>query len=263
MSQAQNTEKIKGNRDVTVKQTYVDPFKGIVVGEDFSVELIYNAAASVEIEADDNLHEVIKFEVATDTLKFWTTKRITSHKTIKITVNYSDPLTYIETIEDGEIRSLTSLELKDVTLKTSGSSKAYLNINANNFTYNGTDKAKVKLNVTAKDSAALILSANCKLDALLNSQQATVDLYQRATATLEGNLENLTLRTDNFADFKGKNLTAVNCNLVSESSSEVYINVSKEVTIDASGSAEIYLYNDPKITINKFTDTAKLQKKNN
>ncbi|HKK12825.1 MAG TPA: DUF2807 domain-containing protein, partial [Flavobacteriaceae bacterium] len=123
---AQNDERIKGDRNVTIKQTYVDPFNKIVVGEDFYVEVIYNKKTSVQVEADDNLHEFINFEVKDSVLTFKTTRRIVSKKKMNIKVNYDDHFQNIETRDDGEVRSLTSLELKNATLKTSGTSKAYL-----------------------------------------------------------------------------------------------------------------------------------------
>ena len=35
----QDTEKVKGDRNVTIKQTYVDAFNTVIIGEDFEVEL--------------------------------------------------------------------------------------------------------------------------------------------------------------------------------------------------------------------------------
>jgi hypothetical protein len=257
---SQDDERVKGDRNVTIKQTYIDPFNKIVVGEDFYVEIIYNKRPSVEVEADDNLHEFITFEVKDSVLVFKTTKKIVSSKKMSIKVNYGDALQNIETREDAEIRSLTSLEFKNATLKTSGTSKAYLNIKAESFKFESLDKARVKLNVNAKTSN-LILSDNSKLDALINSPQATFDLYQRANADVEGTAQNVVIRTDNNSKFNGSNFTAQTCKLTCEVASDVYIETIVDITIDATGSSAVYLLGNPKITINKFLDTAKLQKK--
>jgi len=72
---AQDDEKIRGDRNVTIKQTPIDPFSKIVVGEDFYVEIIYNKSTSVIVEADDNLHEFISFEVKDGVLTFYSTKK--------------------------------------------------------------------------------------------------------------------------------------------------------------------------------------------
>lgn len=257
---AQDEEKIKGDRNVTITQTYIDPFNKIVVGEDFSVEIIYNSKPSVEIETDSNLHEYVIFEVVNGTLTFKTTKKITSSKLMNIKVNYTDGLENIEVLEDGEIRSLTSLELKNATLKTTGSSRAYLNIKTNEFNYTASDKSKVKLNVNATN-AVIILNDNVKMDALLNSKTAKIDLYQRATANLEGTLNSTQLRVDNSSTFNGKEFLTTTCSIIAEMSSAATIRVNDTVTIEATGNSEVYLYNEPKITLTKFVGTSKLQMK--
>lgn len=257
---AQDDEKIKGDRNVTIKQTYIDAFNRIVVGEDFSVEIIYNSKPSVEIETDSNLHEYVIFEVVNGTLTFKTTKRITSSKRMNIKVNYTDGLENIEVLEDGEIRSLTSLELKNTTLKTTGSSRAYLNIKTNEFNYTASDKAKVKLNINATN-AVIILNDNVKMEALLNSKTAKIDLYQRATANLEGTLNTTQLRVDNSSTFNGKEFLTNTCSIISDMSSAATIRVNETVIIEATGNSEVYLYNEPKITLTKFTGTSKLQMK--
>ncbi|MCK7591813.1 DUF2807 domain-containing protein [Subsaxibacter sp. CAU 1640] len=259
---AQDDEKIKGDRNVTIKQTYIDPFSKIIVGEDFSVEIIYNSKPSVEIETDDNLHQYIEFGVNNGVLTFKTTKRITSSKRMNIKVNYSDGLESIETLEDGEIRSLTSLELKNTTLKTSGSSKAYLNIRTDKFEYSSLDKARSKLNVTANTST-VVIGDNSKVEALLTTKTAKIDLYQKASANIEGAVDDLTLRNDLSASFTGKEFTAKNCNMIAEGNSSASVRVITSLTLDATGNSEVYFYGPAKITLNQFSGSAKLQKKEN
>ncbi|EPR74349.1 hypothetical protein ADIWIN_0691 [Winogradskyella psychrotolerans RS-3] len=77
---AQSDEKIKGDRNVTIKQTFIDNFHSIVVDGDFSIEIVYNSKPSVSIEADDNLHDVIQFNVVDGVLTFSETVRISSKK---------------------------------------------------------------------------------------------------------------------------------------------------------------------------------------
>ncbi|HXJ99801.1 MAG TPA: DUF2807 domain-containing protein [Gelidibacter sp.] len=255
---AQSDEKVKGDRNVTIKQTYIDPFNKIVVGEDFTVEIIYNSKPSVEVEADSNLHELINFDVVDGILTFATTKKITSSKRMNIKVNYSDGLEHIEVLENGEIRSLTSLELKNATLKTSGSSRTYLNIKTGDFNYTASDKARAKLNVNATNSI-IVLNDNVKIEALLNSKMAKIDLYQRANAKLEGTIDNTQLRMDNSSVFNGKEFLTNTCDLTADLGSSTTIRVNNSITIAATGNSEVYLYNTPKITLTTFVGTSKLQ----
>jgi hypothetical protein len=257
---AQDDGKIKGDRNVTIKQTDIEPFNRIIVGEDFTVEIVYNSKASVEVEADDNLHEYIKFRVDDGVLTFQTTLKITSSKKMAIKVNYTDGLQHIETLDNAEIRSLTTLELKNATLKTTGSSKAYLNIRTDTFDFTNNEKARVKLNVSA-ESITAILGENSKTDATFNTKAFKVDMYQRANANVDGVAENSIVRIDNSSSFDGKTFTTKTCELITDLSSSASLGVTDSISIEASGSSEIYLYNTPKITLNKFIGTAKLQKK--
>ena len=121
-------DKIKGSKNVTTQETRINSFNRIVVGEKFKVDLIEGDEASVFIEADDNLHDVIKFNVADSTLYFSTSMRITTSRKMNIKVTYTNTLKQIETLENGEVSSLTSINLDDIVLVHSGTSKAFLNV---------------------------------------------------------------------------------------------------------------------------------------
>ncbi|RCW92330.1 GIN domain-containing protein [Winogradskyella arenosi] len=257
---AQSDDKIKGDRNVTLKQTYVDNFHSIIVNGDFSIEVVYNSKPSVNIEADDNLHEVIDFNVVDGVLQFTETKRITSKKKLNITVNYGDGLKTIETKGNGEIRSLTSMELGDVILITADNSRAYLNINAKNFTYQSSGKSKTRLNLTAT-TTKIELTDNSKLDALVNSKVADFDLYLRADAVIEGAANSSVIRMDTSTNFNGSKFDVNTSEVTLEDSSDLTISVLDNITIAASGNSEVYLFGTAAIAITKFEDTAKLQKK--
>ena len=256
----QKKEKIKGDRNVTTKETRINSFNRIVVGEKFKIDLIEGNEASVFVEADDNLHDVIDFSVADSTLYFNTSKRITTSKKISIKVTFTKALRQIETKENGEVSSLTSINLDDIVLVHSGSSKAFLNIKTSKFKLINNDKAKLRLNVTTT-LATLELNENSKTEALIETDSMQVDLYQRADAKIEGNANLLNIRADNSSNFVGKNFTTTNCEVISDLNADVYIQVTENLTVDASGNSEVFIYDNPKIVINKFTDTSKLHKK--
>ncbi len=260
ITQAQKLQKVKGNRNVTTLQTLINAFHTIIVDEDFEINIIFNKEPSVEIEADENLHEFITFSVRDSVLSFNKTKRITSKKRLNITVSYDGFLNTIETRDNGKIVSLATIDLAKTNLKTTGSSKAELIIETSHFNFESLDKAKVKLNLTA-DSTKVILNGNSKLEALIYSPIIKADLYQRANAKIEGGSEDALLRIDNNAQFNGKNFTVKKCNLLSEVSSDTSIEVTDTITVSLTGSSSLYLYNNPKIVIDKFTNTSKIQKR--
>ena len=257
---AQSDEKIKGDRNVTIKQTFIDNFHSIIIDGDFSIEAVYNSKPSVSIEADSNLHDVIQFKVVDGVLTFVETVKISSKKKLNITVNYGEGLHTIETRGDSEIRSLTSMELGDVTLITADNSRAYLNINAKKFDYKSSGKSKTRLNLNAENTK-IELSDNSKLDALINSKIANFDLYLRSDAVIEGSANSSVFRLDNSTNFNGAKFDVKTVDATLEDTSDLTISATESITIAASGDSEIYLFGNPAITITKFEDTAKLQKK--
>ena len=257
---AQRKDKIKGSKEVTRENTSVEEFTRVLIGENFKVSLVEGDDASVEINADNNLHEVIQIEVVDNTLLLTSTKNIISKKQLDIRITYTDALKLIETKENGQVSSINTIDLPELTLKATGSSKLFLTLKSDKFKFINSDKSKAELNVTANTST-LELSDNSKLEALINSTDIKIDLYQRANANIEGDVDTLNIRADNSTNLIAKNLTSNTCSVLAEGSSDVYIQVIEEVTIDANGSSEIFLYENPKITINSFEDTVKLHKK--
>ncbi|WP_298497033.1 DUF2807 domain-containing protein [uncultured Algibacter sp.] len=257
---AQSTEKIKGNRNVTIQQTNIESFHTIDLDEDFEIEVIYDKEPYVQIETDENLHEYIEFEVVDSVLTFNKGIKITSKKKLKIKVTYDDVLKHIVTTDNAEILSLSTMDLENGSLKTRGSSKAALTIKSNNFNFDSDDKSKVKLNLTSENSI-ITMSGNSKLEALINTSELNAKLYQRADANLEGSSKTTKLDLDNNTEFNGKNFTINICDVVCSISSDAYLEVIEAITIDASGASSIYLYQNPKIVINTLSDTSKLQKK--
>ncbi len=260
ITQAQKAKKVKGNRNVTTLHTPLNSFHTIIVDEDFEIDIIFNKVPSIEVEADENLHEFITFSVRDSVLSFNKTRRITSKKRLNIKVNYDDFLNNIETRDNSKIFSLATMDITNTNLKTTGNSKAGLTIETKYFNFESHGKAKVDLNLTA-DSTNIVLNGNSKLNALIHSPILKADLYQRANANIEGESDDLLLRTDNNSQFNGKNFTVKNCNLYSEIASDATIEVTDKIIVSLTGSSDLYLYNDPKIVIDKFTNTSKIQKR--
>lgn len=257
----QKLVKVKGNKIVQIVNTTIAPFHTIDLDENFEIDIIYNETPSVEIETDENLHEFIKFQVTDSVLTFDRTRKITSKKKLYIKVNYTNIIRNIIISQDAKITGLIPVEFADnSTLKTSGSSKAALTVRTKNFNFEGSEKSKVKLNILS-ESSVVSLSGNSKIEALITTKKLDAYLLQRSNAIIEGNCDDLSLELDNNTLFNGKNFTTKTCNVSCDISSNAYLEVLESVTMSASGNSSIYLYQNPKITIDNFTGTAKLQMK--
>jgi len=257
---SQKKEKIKGSRNVTSIITEVDPFKRLVIGESFNIKLMQGPNNAIQIDADDNLHEIIDVVVQEGSLKFNSKKRITSHKKLDITVIFKDSLSNIELKGDAQLSSLAALQLNNITLVTKESSKAFLTIKADLFKLVSSNKSRVELNITANKSN-LEFNDNSSAEALINASEINVDLYQRATARIDGDTNRLLLRADNSTTFKGEKLTAESTTLITEGRAKVSVDIKSNLLIEASGDSETYIFGTPKIEIIKFEDRAILVKK--
>lgn len=257
---SQSTEKIKGSRNVTTQTTEIDAFNRLVIGDNFKINIQQGALPSVQLHTDDNLHDVIAFNVQEGSLSFKTNKKITSSKKMEITVIFKDSLNIIELKESAQLTGTSTLKVKDLVLRTKESSRAYLTLEAETFNYIAAGKSKAELNVTAKESV-IDMSDNSNLKALINAKTVSIDMLQRADAKLEGDTDQLIIKVDNSTTLEAQKLTANTCNLITEGRADVHIEASKNLIIEASGTTETYIYGSPKIELNKFDDDAILRKK--
>ncbi|WP_338731248.1 GIN domain-containing protein [Mangrovimonas cancribranchiae] len=253
-------EKIKGNRNVTIVETKIDPFNKLVISQDFEVVLVKGFDASVEIEADENLHNVINFNVSNGVLALSSDYKITSKKKLNITIKYTEDLSFIQLKNDAEISAISAFNSPEITLELHDNSNTELNIESKKLNIIAQAKSKLKLNIQS-DSVHLELNESSKMEALINGQYLKADLYQSAKADIEGTCAELHLNTMNFTDFIGKNFTCKNSKILAEDSSDVTTHTEEHLILEATGDSEIELYGLPKITIDKFSGTTELKKK--
>ena len=86
-------------------------------------------------------------------------------------------------------------------------------------------------------------------------------MYQKATANIEGDINDLQLRMDNTTDFVGKNLITQTANVIAEGSSKNSVQVATKLLLESSGKAETNLYGNATIEIKRFADESSLNKK--
>jgi hypothetical protein len=257
---AQKKEKIKGSKIVTVEKKKIENFEALEVADYLEITLIKGSECGLEIEADDNLHEAFSIEVVANTLKIGTTKNISNAKKVSIRITYTDNFKSVVAKNESSIIALSEIDLEGVEFKTFDQAKLFLNAKIGDFKLQMNDKSYAELNIKS-DQSTISLSKNSKLKALIASVNLTIDMYQKTDATVEGDTEKLKLRLDNNANFMGKNLTAKEIEINAESYSNATIHGVNTIKIAAAGKSELLLYGEAKIEIEKFTDSALIQKK--
>lgn len=260
VSVAQKKEKIKGSKIVTVSVKEIPSFENIEINDNFEVFLVKSDKPSLEIEADDNLHEIINYEVAGGTLRVSSLREASGFKKFALRINYTSELKLITAKNESSIKALADLELENITIKNYDYSKSFLNVNATYFALVLNDKSEAEINAKAENSS-IELSKNSELKALITSPELKLDMYQKSKATVEGNTNNAKIRLDNNAELKSKKFIIANLILNIENYAKCEINVSNNFELNASGKTEIELLGEPKIQIKKFTNSTTLFKK--
>jgi hypothetical protein len=257
---AQKKEKIKGSKIVTVEKKEIGDFDTLEVEDNIEIFLVKGEKCGIEIEADDNLHDIISISLNGTTLKLSTLRNVSSAKKFTIRITYDSKFKLLTSKNESIINALAELDLTEVTFKSLDYSKLFLNARVKNFTLKQDDKSKAELNLKS-ENAVVELSKNAHLKALINALNLKCDLYQKSDAEIEGDVMETKLRLDNNTEFIGKKLMVKNMDLITELYANCTINVNTNLSISAAGDSEIQIYGDQKIDLKKFADNAKLIKK--
>ncbi|RWX02504.1 GIN domain-containing protein [Flavobacterium cerinum] len=257
---AQKKEKIKGTKIVTVTQKEIGSFDSIEIEDNLEIFLAKGGTQGLEIEADENLHEVIMAELNGSTLRLYTAKEVTGSKKLSIRVTYTDNLKSITAKNEVVLNSLTDLQLDTIAIKNLDYSKSYLNVKSGNFSLSLNDKTTAELNLQA-ESTAIELSKGAQLKALIASPEVKIDMYQKSIATIEGDAANAKIRLDNNATFTGRKFSVKNMELISESYTTNVVNALETIIISVSGKSQTQLLGKPKVTVLNFADSAVISKK--
>ena len=259
-SLAQKKEKIKGSKTVKIEQVEIGSFEFIEISDNFEVYLDKGEKCQLKIEADDNLHDIIKVDLNDKSLRIGTSKTATNYKKLIARITYTNDLKMVTSKDKAIINARQDIQLNEIFIQSFDDSKLFLNVISKNFRLQSNHDSKVELNLRS-EIAIVELSKNAKLKTLITATDLKCDLYQKSTAILEGDVVNANIRLDNNSNYSGNNLTITNAQLLAESYSDCSINATATISIDASQNAEIELYSDPKIEMKRFADNAILRKK--
>ena len=260
LSFAQKREKIKGSKVVTTSFKEVGEFDGIEADDNLEVYLERGEKNEIKIEADDNLHDIIGMDLRERTLRLYTSKESTIFKKLIVRVTYTKSLKNVIAKNEAAIYAIQELQLDDITFNSMDYSKLFLNVNSKKFSLIANDKSKTELNLKSED-ASLQLSKNASIKTLVSAIKFKCDLYQKASATIEGIADKGTIRLDNNSVFNGTKFTLKESNITAESYSTGSILAEIAVSIAIGDKAELSLLGNPKIELTRFSEEAKLIKK--
>ena len=255
---AQRKPKIKGNKNVIEVQEELPPFSAIELKDDLKIKLVKARQEGVYITADDNLIDVLKFEVVDDVLEIGSFYRITGKKKLEIVVNYAN-LNAV-TVHDGRIESEDNLVTEYFDAKLFGSGKLEMSVSATeiNLDMEGNSSGEFTFQ---SDSLNFVLKDRIDVRVFATTSEWTkAQLFSTANLKLEGNGYALSAKLFDNSNLRASKYEAEGVEIIAEGSPTARVNAKTELELTTKGSSKTYLYGNPKIDIIEFLDTSELHK---
>lgn len=259
-------EKVRGNGILSIHKTPLNSFSKVKFYNDFEITLIKSSESAIEIATDENIHSHISFNITENVLVLKTDKRIKPKKDLKITIFFTNSLKEIEVNDDVEIETLSNIYLDELALTINDYAKAKINISSKRFTCINNNKSKIQINpkvtLDVKSSYFSLKSNSASnTSTLIKSDSLFIETNDRASLKIEGTSKYSKAIVNNFSHLKSKKLKSTKAFISTKGESEAIIYTTDSLTIDASEKSRIILYGNPQIEMNRFTNNARLIKK--
>src|SRR5512133_3608697 len=207
VSNAQFWESVRGNHNVVTKERNTDSFTGIRVSSGVDVYLKQGNDISVNVEADENLHEYIITEVKNGILNVYVDNvsiRDAERKRVNVTMK--------------EINSIRTTSAGDVIGETP--------VRADNLELSASSAGNISLDVTA--------------------DEIEVDISSSGDITLKGEAGTLDANLSSAGDLNAYDLKVKNADVSVSSAGDADIYVSEKLTARASSAGDINYSGNPK-----------------
>ena len=258
ISEAQS--KIKGSRIVTNEERTFDYFSKLEVNDKIKLILKQGSQNKLEVEADDNLHDVIDTDISNGVLSISLNKRIRSSKRFNLTLHVED-LDQITLKDDSEITSNERLEFFSLDLELNNKSDIDLeNLKVNSLSINSNERSRANL-IVRTDSLSITAKESSKLKLDVVTQGSDIGYAGNATIEMVGKGTILVLNGVDNAAFKGAEFIATTVTVNALDKSDSYVNAKESIHIEAKNKAEVYIFNKPEIILNIFEDNASIYKR--
>jgi hypothetical protein len=199
---------IDGNRNViTAERNISSDFESIKISQGLNLYITQSGEVALAVEADENLHELIKTEVENNVLSIYTSENIRRAASRKILLNI-DKISAIKATSGSDVYSTNTIVV-------------------NNLELNSTSGADMKLDVRAN-------TLNC---------HAT----SGSDINLSGSTELLIAEATSGSDIKASGLKAKTSKVKATSGADITVNTSKELTARATSGGDIKYSGNPEI----------------
>jgi hypothetical protein len=260
MVYSQRKPKIKGNRNVIEVREPLAPFNAVQLDDDLDINLQAGTTGEYVIEADDNLIDILKFEVENETLVISSYYKVTAKKKLNITVNFSELFRIDANEGNVVVKNRFSTEYLEVNTRGSGRVEIDVDADAMAITMNDNSRGNFKVD---SDSLNIRLAENTDLRLFGVMENTVLYMQRNSKADLEGFTNVFQFQLLDNSDLKAKRLeaNAVQANLEGSSSAEVLSTATVE--LNSKGASKTYVFGDSKINLQEFLDTSELYRRKN
>jgi len=219
-----------------------EEFNKLTVQGNLTVYLKKGDFQNIEIDAEDNIMQLVKVEVKDGELIAKTESSISTNKEVNVYILYKD-LNSISSIGNARIKVLSELSGETVSLDCSDSSYLIIDsIEAEN------------LEVNSKGSSNIILKR-------VLTENISANLQGGSNLKIAGETKTIEALTSGRSDLYAKNLFAYSANISSIGSSTSRVHVKKELCAQAFGAADIDYYGNPITIVENKSGSATVKKR--
>jgi hypothetical protein len=199
------TQSISGNGNVKVESREVADFNSIDVSRGLQVHIVFGEPKSLEIEADENLHDVIRTEVTSGTLRIYSEKNIRNAKAKKIHIS-------VQTLQEIEASSAARVTGENI-------------LNTDRLVISASSAAEIRLESDA--------------------EEIEVDASSSGSVDIKGSAEELDVDVSSAGSVDADKLQARYCNVTASSAGNASVWATEELKAEASSAGNIRYKGNP------------------
>ena len=256
---SQKKPKIDGNKVVTDVFKTLEDFHAIEIADNLEVNITQTTNNGYHLQTDENLVDVIKFDILNGVLKIYSTYNIKKSKELTIDLTFVD-LDAITLTGNASVNSKNRLTFTDLMFTATDNSSYELDMQVETSTFNLGESSKGDIQFKG-DSAIMILNDNAFLKGDIVVDQLDLTVNDRADMAITGDATDMKLTATGSSDIKAKKLRATYVDLNASNSSDIYVNAAKELKIYTKGKSYVYVYGNPEIKVDGLNGKSKIIKK--
>ncbi len=254
-------KKLKGNKNVVTQHRDVASFKAILIKDNLNVQISESPNSKVSVETDENLQMAVETRVTDGVLEVYLSQKIGKKKKLNIYIGVTDSIQKIEVRDNARLVGENEIHADDVNLLAQDNATVKMKFRLNQLTATLDDRSDATLEVSARDDLIISLDHSASLKLNTTCDKLSVNLAESSFMKVSGNCKDLEIITNDNGTFKGKDLLTDQAIVQATDRTDTYVNASKKLRVNIENNAELYIYDEPELSIEKFSDKATLFKK--